>query len=183
MGSSTKMDSLLQDINKEGKPTDWKKWGCSQSRWISDEIWRIVDQTNAMDLSPGYYQTEYQCLSRRPKVAFASDQRQRCATTGALAEAELSVGNAREKWVIVRRWYSHASGELPAPSWEDLHFVTDDCINLYTKDAPPDVIPILVAQFDISDEVLNSSEIAEAVKQLKNREASGPSKIRVKKHK
>ena len=98
------------------------------------------------------------------KLAFKSDRKRRCATAGALAEAELSSGNTREAWTMVRSWYSSASCRPPPPSREDLKKVTDDRINLYTKDATPDALPILVAPFDISDEVPDDCEIAEAVK-------------------
>lgn len=48
----------------------------------------------------------------------------------------------------------------PTPSQEDLQKITNDHINLYTKEASPDAITILVAP----DETLDNSEIVEAVK-------------------
>jgi len=181
MGPSSKMDSLFQDIETAGKPTSSERRQGPRSGWISDETWRIVDQKNAFRRSPGYNQTEYRCLNRRLKLAFKSDRKRRCATAGALAEAELSNGNTREAWTIVRSWYSSASCRPPSPSREDLKKVTDDRINLYTKDATPDALPILVAPFDISDDVPDDCEIAEAVKKLRNGKAPGPSKVRAEK--
>jgi len=77
--------------------------------------------------------------------------------------------------------YSLASCRPPSSSREDLKKVTDDRINLYTKAETTDTLPILVAPFDISDEVPEDCEIAEAVKTLRNGKAPGPSKVRAEK--
>ena len=55
--------------------------------------------------------------------------------------------------------------------------VTNDRIKLYTKDLPPERIPIMVALFDISNVVPGEVEIATAVYYLKNGKSLGPSKI------
>ena len=68
----------------------------------------------------------------------------------------------------------------PLPlSREDLRKVTNDCIKLYSKSLPPDMIPVLVAPFDIDDVVPEPSKIMEAVCRLRNGKAPGPSKVRV----
>ena len=57
--------------------------------------------------------------------------------------------------------------------------MTVDRIKLYTKDLPPEQIPILIAPFDIDDSVPEDEEIAVAVRKLKNGKSPGPSKLRV----
>ena len=47
---------------------------------------------------------------------------------------------------------------------------------MYTNEATPEAILILIPSFDISDEIPDLSEIAEAVKQLRNGKAPSPSK-------
>ena len=181
MGPSTMMDSLCHDIETAAKPAPSDKRKGPRSSWISDASWRIVDQKNALSRLPGKNQAEYRRLVRRLKISLAGDRKRRCAAAGAAAEAELSAGNTREAWQIVRRWYHHAAGRPPPPSREDLTKVTNDRINLYSKDSPPESLPILVAPFDIDDVVPGVSEIADAVRKLRNGKAPGPSKVRAEK--
>ena len=132
-----------------------------------------------MRRSPGYNQTKYRCLSQCLKLVFARDCRRQCATAGTLAKAKLTVCNTRETCTIVISWYSHASGQPHTPSLEDTQRVTDEYVNLYTKEASPDAIPILLlASFDTSDEVPDNNKNVEAVKQLRNRKTPGPAKIK-----
>ena len=181
MGPSSMMDSLCKDIETAAKPAPREIRQGPRSSWISDDTWRIVDQKNALRRLPGNNQAEYRRLNRRLKSALSSDRKRRCAAAGEAAEAELSVGNTREAWKIVRNWYQSASNRPPPPSREDLKKVTDDRINLYTKDLPPETLPILVAPFDIDDVVPDVDEIAEAVRRLRNGKAPGPSKVRAEK--
>ena len=104
-------------------------------------------------------------------MALTGDRKRRCAAAGAAAEAELSNGNTREAWQIVRSWYQTASTRPPPPSREDLTKVTNDRISLYTKELPPESLPILVAPYDIDDVVPEVDEIAEAVRRLRNGKA------------
>ena len=181
MGPSSMMDSLYQEIETAAKPTPSDIRKGPRSSWISDATWRIVDQKNAVRRLPGNNQAEYRRLNRRLQVALTGDRKRRCAAAGAAAEAELSNGNTREAWQIVRSWYQTASTRPPPPSREDLTKVTNDRISLYTKDLPPESLPILVAPFDIDDVVPEVDEIAEAVRRLRNGKAPGPSKVRAEK--
>ena len=149
--------------------------------WISDASWRLVDQKNALCRLPGPLNyTEYRRLTRRLKASFQEDRKQRTATAGALAEAELNQDPPRikEAWNIIRRWFITVEDRPLPPSREDLQKVTNDRIKLYTKSLPPDRIPILVAQFDIDDVVPEPDEIADAIRGLRNGKAPGPSKVR-----
>jgi hypothetical protein len=181
MGPSSMMDSLFQEIETAAKPTPSDIRKGPRSSWISDATWRIVDQKNAVRRLPGNNQAEYRRLDRRLQVALTGDRKRRCAAAGAAAEAELSNGNTREAWQIVRSWYQTASTRPPPPSREDLTKVTNDRISLYTKELPPESLPILVAPYDIDDVVPEVDEIAEAVRRLRNGKAPGPSKVRAEK--
>ena len=178
MGPSSKLDSICHDIEQATLPPIPKVEQQSKS-WIFDAPWRIIDQKNVLRRLPGSTNvTEYRCLTCSLNASLKEDQKRRAAIAGTLAEAELDKGHAREAWIIIRRWFFKGENQPLSPSREDLRKVTNDCIKLYLKDLPPERILILVALFDIDDVVPEPSEIAEAVPQLKNGKAPGPSKVR-----
>ena len=148
--------------------------------WISDALWCIVDQKNALCKLPGpTNQTEYRRLTRNLKLSLKEDRKQRAATAGALAEAELNEGNVREAWAVIRRWFVTVSNRPLPPSRTDLRKVTNDRIKLYSKSLPPERIPVLVAPFDIDDVVPEPSEIMEAVRRLRNGKCWKTNRLRV----
>ena len=124
--------------------------------------------------------TEYRRLTRSLKASFKEDRKQRAATAGAIAEAELNHDppHIKEAWNVICRWFIAVEDRPLPPSREDLQKVTNDRIKLYTKSLPPDRIPILVAPFDIDDVVPEPDEIADAIRGLRNGKSPGPSKVR-----
>ena len=101
---------------------------------------------------------------------------------GSAAESALKSGDSREAWQIVRAWYTQAAGHPLKPSRKDLETVTDERIELYTREDPTeDPIPVLAGSCDIDDDVPTEQEIAQAVRRLRNGKAAGPSKIRAEK--
>ena len=60
-----------------------------------------------------------------------------------------------------------------------LQKVTEERVDLYTKQAPPgDPIPIIVDPVEVPDDIPSEGEIADAVKRLHNNRSGGPSGIR-----
>ena len=74
--------------------------------------------------------------------------------------------------------FSEESPRLISPLQEDLKKVTDDHIELYTPDLPPEKILMLLAPIDVSDAVPEDSKINLAVRKLENGKSPGPSKLR-----
>ena len=70
-------------------------------------------------------------------------------------------------------------GAPPKPARQALQQVTDERILLYTREDPTEApLPVMVAPFDVNDDVPTEAEIAAAVDRLRNGKAPGPSKIR-----
>ena len=180
-GPSTELDSLFQEIEDAAKPTAGRdRHRRSPKRtWISDRSWSLVDRRCDLRHSAAYTQARYRQLGRQLKASLKEDRKQRCAIAGAAALQAMHTGEAQEAWRIVRAWYRAATDRPSRPSRTDLQKVTDDRIELYTQEDPPeDPIPVLVAPYDVDDDVPTEDEIATAVKRLRNGKASGPSKIR-----
>ena len=116
MGPSSKLDSVCHDVEQAALPPLSTPEIRSKS-WISEASWRLVDQKNALRRLPGSTNlTEYRRLIRSLKASLKGDRKQRAATAGALAEAELNQDPPRIKqaWNIIRRWFI-ATEDRPLP--------------------------------------------------------------------
>ena len=95
------LDSICQGIESAALPPI-PQLEQRRKSWISDALWRLVNQLNALRRLPGTMnQTVHRRLSRSLKSFFQEDRKQQEATAGALAEAELSEGQTREAWKII----------------------------------------------------------------------------------
>ena len=97
MGPSSRLDSLYHDVEQAALPPVATPEQQSKS-WISAVLLQIVNQKNALRKLPGPTNyTEYRHLTRSLKASLKGDRKQRAATAGALAEAELNQDSPRIK--------------------------------------------------------------------------------------
>ena len=178
MGPSLKLDSICHDIEQAALPPVSIPEQRSKS-WISAASWRIVNQKNSLWKLPSpTNHTAYRHLTRSLKASLREDRKKRATTADALAEAELNQDRIKEAWNVIHRSLIKVEDQPLPPSRENLRKVTTDCMTLYSKSLPPDMIPIIVAPFDIDDVVPEPDKIAQAVWGLKNEKSPGPSKVR-----
>ena len=68
--------------------------------------------------------------------------------------------NVEGAWGRLKAWYKHAGDRPSAPSRADLQRTSDEYRDLYSRADPPgDSVPVLVAPFDICDEIPLEEEI------------------------
>jgi hypothetical protein len=80
---------------------------------------------------------------------------------------------------LLQSWYKHAGDRPPRPTRLDIRKVTNEYKELYQRNPPiEDPIDAHVAPFSINDDIPDNSEIATAIRQLKNGKAPGPSGLR-----
>ena len=128
---------------------------------------------------PHYDKRLHRRLSRQLGTSIKEDRLWRVEEAGRRIEGLVSTNDVKGAWAALRGWYRSASDRPPKPSREDLASVTSEYSNLYTRvDPPGDPIPIVVEPFEIRDDVPNSDEIAQSVRQLRCGKAPGPSKMR-----
>lgn len=179
MGPATKVDSLFQQL-KSSIPKAVYDRNTPRRAWISDKTWKLVDQRSALGRSPTYTQKEHRRLSRAVKASLREDRKQRCASVGQEVESYLSdPKTVQEAWNRIRTWYRHAEDRAPKPARADLQKVTEEYASLYRKSEPAgDPIPVVVAPFDVPDDIPTESEIESAVMRLRSGKAPGPSRMR-----
>jgi hypothetical protein len=119
-------------------------------------------------------------LSRRIAKAIEADLKQRTNNTGEAMEYMLKKDNLKGAWITLKAWYKHANGRGSKPSHNDLDILEAEYTSLYRHDNPPsESVPVLVAPFDVDDDVPFEGDIADTVRRMRNGKAPGPSEIRV----
>lgn len=174
-GPQTRADALLQVLNEAiPKPTlaeRRERW-----EWISNETWRLVDERAALQKVIGHDRAKVRRLDRRIRRAFKADRKRRAEEAGEAIEAALLGGEIQAAWDRFKSWYRQASDRPSPPSRMDLRAVTQERIDLYTREPPPgEAIPILVEPSNVPDEIPSDEEIREAVRRLRRDKAPGPS--------
>jgi hypothetical protein len=93
-------------------------------------------------------------LSWRIAKTIKADIKKRTKVTGEVVKSLLEKGNLKVAWRSLQGWYNNASGKGSKPAHADLEKLVAEYSTLYTRANPPgDPIPILVAPFDVDDEV------------------------------
>ena len=177
-GPQTRADALLQALN-EAIPKPTRAERRARREWISEETWRLVDERSALRKVIGHDHAKARWLDRRVQQAFKADRKRQVEEAGKAIEAALSEGDLQGAWDRFKSWYRQASNRPSQPSRRDLRAVTQECIDLYTREVPPGApIPVLVEPFSVSDETPSDEEIREAVRRLRRGKAPGPSGLR-----
>jgi hypothetical protein len=78
-------------------------------------------------------------------------------------------------WRSLHAWYKYASGRGSKPSQQDLNKMEVEFKALFKLEPPPgEPIPVLVAPFDVEDDVPSKEEIEDAVLGLKSNKPPRP---------
>ena len=146
--------------------------------WISQETWALVDEYAGLRRDRPHERSRLRRLSRRIRRSLHQDRKARTEKAGDAIEEAMRNGNLKESWGKLKAWYRHAE-RAPKPARVDLQRITETWGTLYEQQDPPgDPVPVLVAPFDVRDDVPNADEIAAAVRRLRSGRAPGPSKMR-----
>jgi len=176
-GPLTRVDTIFQALKKEVVPPLPRER--RRNSWISDTTWTLVDERAAMRRSPQFDRTAYRRVDRGVKAAIKADRLRRAEEAAEAINQHLSDNNLQEAWNRTKAWYTQASDRPCAPSRADIQQVSDEYRDLYRQVEPPgDPIPVLVAPFDINDEIPTEDEIEAAVKGLRAGKAPGPTGMR-----
>ncbi len=115
------------------------------------------------------------------KSLLAADCKQRVTNAASTVKNHLSNGAVKEAWSNLKRWYRSAE-ELPPPACpETMVKQTAKRMDLYVR-APPvgAALPYNFPHFKISNNMPTDSEMLTAVRGLKNRQATGATRMRAK---
>ena len=177
MGPHSQIDTVFQELKDQVTPP--ARTNRAKTSWISDDTWKLVDSRAAMRRDPNLDRSAYRQLHREVK---ASVQRDRVRRTEAAAEdigKKLDDEDVQGAWSRLKAWYKHAGDRPCAPSRADLKAVSDEYHALYEKESPPgEPIPVLVAPFDINDDIPTEDEIERHVNRLRAGKAPGHTKMR-----
>jgi len=176
-GPHTKVDSIFQSLSDGiAAPSRSNR---VRSSWISDETWKLVDARASVRRAPNMDRAAYRRLNRQVKSALQKDRLRRMEETAEAIGKLLDDHNVEGAWSRLKAWYKHAGDRPSAPSRADLQQTSDEYRDLYSRTAPPgESIPVLVAPFDICDEIPSEEEIERHVKWLKNGKSPGPTGMR-----
>jgi len=176
-GPLTQVDSIFQELKKSVAPPPPRKR--NYRSWISDNTWKLVDARAALRRASPSDRAAFRQKDREVKAAIKADRTKRVDNAAEAIDTLLMDNNVQGAWTRAKAWYSHAGDRPVAPSKADLQQVSEEYRDLYRKvDPPGDPIPILVAPFDICDDVPQEAEIEEAVKRCKSGKAPGPTGMR-----
>lgn len=176
-GPHTKVDSIFQDLTAAIDPPT--RANRVRSSWISDETWALVDARASLRRAPNRDRTAFRRLDRKVKSALKQDRLRRMEETAEAIDRLLEEKNVEGAWGRLKAWYKHAGDRPCAPSRADLQRTSDEYQDLYSRADPPgEPIPVLVAPFDICDEIPSEEEIERHVKRLKNGKSPGPTGMR-----
>jgi hypothetical protein len=143
-------------------------------------MWILIDSRSALRHQDRTQYTEGRRLSRRIAKAIKTNQKKRTKDTGEVIESLSEKGNLKGAWRSLKGWYKNASGKGSTPAHVDLEKLVVEYSALYTRTNPPgEPIPILVAPFDVDDEIPKEGEIKDKVERLKLGKAPEPPGIKL----
>ena len=176
-GPLTQVDSIFQELKNEVDPPPPRQR--NYRSWISDSTWKLVDARASLRRESPFNRTAYRQKDREVKAAIKADRTKRVDDAAEAIDTLLKDSNVQGAWNRAKAWYKHAGDRPVAPSKADLQQVSEEYRDLYRKvDPPGDPIPILVAPFDVCDDVPQEAEIEAAVKRCKSGKAPGPTGMR-----
>jgi len=156
MGHHSQIDAVFQELKDQVTPP--VRTNRAKTSWISDDTWKLVDSRAAMRRDMD--RSAYRQLHREVKASVTRDRVRRTEAAAEDIGKKLDDEDVQGAWGRLKAWYKHAGDRPCAPSRVDLKAVSDEYQALYEKESPPgEPIPVLVAPFDINDDIPTEDEI------------------------
>ena len=110
-----------------------------RNAWISEEMWRLVDERSSACWDPRKGRALKRQLRRAVKASLAADQKRRADEAGAEVEAlvEADPPLIKEAWYCIHGWYKAAVDRAPPPARVTLKRITAERVALYSRVPPP----------------------------------------------
>jgi hypothetical protein len=130
------------------------------NKWITDEMWRIVDKRALLRRKGILSQAAARSLGREIGARLKADRLLRAATTASNVEGCLAAGEYIEAWRHLKGWYRSAEERAPTPCPETLAKQTQERIDLYAAHQTPGVmLPLHVDPALVPDAAPTDSEL------------------------
>ena len=112
----TRVDELFADLR--GAVSKAQPHAARQNAWISEEMWRLVDERVSARRDPQRGQAIKRQLRRAVKASLAADRKRRAEEAGAEVEALVGVDPPliQDAWRRIQEWYKTAFDCAPPPA-------------------------------------------------------------------
>ena len=152
-----------------------------ENAWISETMWKLVDEKFSARRDPARDQTLIRRLGHAINASLKGDRRRRAEEAGNEVERLLGLypPHHREACHQIKGWYWAAVERVPPPNRVTLDRITEEQVGLYRYVLPPgDNIPVSVDPLPVENPAPTEDEIEWAVKLIRNHCSGGTSGMR-----
>lgn len=174
---NSRNDKLIDELTNERQKNKIQQDHRVKS-WISERSWILIDEkAEARRIGN---REEIRRLKSLIRQSLRTDEKIRAEKAGDEIERCLAMGNTREAYDIMRKWYKDKVSKPPIPTYVDEEKIRAEYQSLYTRQEPlQSNITLFYNQERVDDTVPTEEEIKIALKGMRCNKSPGCSNITV----